>query len=147
MSLPHQRTSLQDLRAPNPRVRVHCRRRDPHTKELVYQLEVVQRRAARFVASNYHRRHIVTTILTQLQWQTLLERRAHNKVTMLYRIHRQLVAIPTIPPYIIYSNHPTRGHLLQLQQHHCCVNTNQHSFFPSVVYLWNKLPPNTVAAE
>ena len=78
---------------------------DPHTKELVDQLEMV---------------------------------------TMLYRIHRQLVAIP---PYIIYSNNPTRGYPLQLQQHHCCVNTYQHSFFPSVVNLWNKLPPNTVGAE
>ena len=55
---------------------------DPHAKELVHQLEMVQRRAARFVASNYRRRYSVTTILTQLQWQTLLERRAHNKVTI-----------------------------------------------------------------
>ena len=67
---------------------------DPHTKELTSQLEMVQRRAARFVTADYHRRHSVTLMLNQLQWQTLLQRRTHSKVTMLYRIHHQLVAIP-----------------------------------------------------
>ena len=72
---------------------------DPHTKELTSQLEMVQRRAARFVTADYRRRHSVTVLLNQLQWQTLLQRRTHSKVTMLYRIHHQLVAIPASPPY------------------------------------------------
>ena len=115
---------------------------DPHTIELTNQLEMVQRRAARFVTADYRRRHSVTVLLNQLQWQTLLQRRTHSKVTMLYRIHHQLVAIPAGPPYIIYSNTTTRGHL-QLQQHHCRINSYQHSFFPSVVNLWNQLPSDT----
>ena len=82
----------------------------------------------------------------QLQWQTLLQRRTHSKVTMLYRIHHQLVAIPATPPYIIYSSTSNRGHHLQLQQHHCRINSYQHSFFPSVVKLWNQLPSDTVGA-
>ncbi len=106
---------------------------DPHTIELTNQLEMVQSRAARFVTADYRRRHSVTLLLNQFQWQTLLQRRTHSKVTMLYRIHHQLVAIPAGPPYIIYSNTTTRGHHLQLQQHHCCINSYQHSFSPSVV--------------
>ena len=119
---------------------------DPHTKELTSQLEMVQRRAARFVTADYHRRHSVTVLLNQLQWQTLLQRRTHSKVTMVYRIHHQLVAIPASPPYIIYSSTTNRGHHLQLQQHHCRINSYQHSFFPSVVNLWNQLPSDTVGA-
>ena len=119
---------------------------DPHTKELTSQLEMVQRRAARFVTADYRRRHSVTLMLNQLQWQTLLQRRTHSKVTMLYRIHHQLVAIPATPPYIIYSSTSNRGHHLQLQQHHCRINSYQHSFFPSVVNLWNQLPSDTVGA-
>ena len=92
---------------------------DPHTKELTSQLEMVQRRATRFVTADYRRRHSVTLMLNQLQWQTLLQRRTHSKVTMLYRIHHELVAIPATPPYIIYSSTSNRGHHLQLQQHHC----------------------------
>ena len=74
---------------------------DPHTKELTSQHEMVQRRAAICVTADYRRRHSVTLLLNQLQWQTLLQRRTHSKVTMLYRIHHQLVAIPASPPYII----------------------------------------------
>ena len=88
----------------------------------------------------------VTLLLNQLQWQTLLQRRTHSKVTMLYRIHHQLVAIPASPPYIIYSSTTNRGHHLQLQQHHFPINSYQHSFFPSVVNLWNQLPSDTVGA-
>ena len=114
---------------------------DPHTIELTNQLEVVQRRAARFVTADYRRRQSVTVLLNQLQWQTLLQLRTHSNVTMLYRIHHQLG-----PPYIIYSNTTTRGHHLQLQQHHCRIISYQHSFFPSVVNLWNQLPSDTVGA-
>ena len=105
---------------------------------------MVQRRAARCVTADYRRRHSVTVMLNQLQWQTLLQRRTHSKVTMLYRIHHQLVAIPATPPYIIYSSTSNRGHHLQLQQHHCRINSYQHSFFPGVVNLWNQLPSDTV---
>ena len=108
---------------------------------------MIQRRAARFVTSTYSRRSSVTALLTQLHWQTLHDRRAHSKVTMLYRIHHQLVSIPATPPYLIYTNHPTRGHRLMLQQHHCRIDSYKYSFFPSVVNLWNKLPSNTVEAE
>ena len=119
---------------------------DPHTIELTNQLEMVQRRAARFVTADYRRRHSVTLLLNQLQWQTLLQRRTHSEVTMLYRIHHQIVAIPAGPLYIIYSNNTTCGHHLQLQQHHCRINPYQHSFFPSVVNMWNQLPSDTVGA-
>ena len=67
---------------------------EPHNNELTTQLEMVQRTAARFVTADYRRRHSITLILNQLQWQTLLERRTHSKVTMLYRIHHHLVSIP-----------------------------------------------------
>ena len=39
---------------------------DPHTKELTSQLEMVQRRAARFVTADYRRRHSVTLMLRPL---------------------------------------------------------------------------------
>ena len=55
---------------------------DPHTKDLVNQLEMVQRRAARFVKSDYDQRHSVTEMLRELDWKMLQERRAHSKVIM-----------------------------------------------------------------
>ena len=139
-----QRTSLYFKTYVRPILEYASTVWEPHTKELITQLEMVQRRAARFVTADYRRRHSVILLLNQLQWQTLIQRRTHSKVTMLYRIHHQVVAIPAGPPYIIYSNSTTSGHHLQFQQHHFRINSYQHSFFPSVVNLWNQLPPDTV---
>ncbi|XP_072032894.1 uncharacterized protein [Amphiura filiformis] len=107
---------------------------------------MVQRRAARFVESDYHPRHSVTQMLENLQWQSLNERRAHNKVTMLYRIVHGLVAIPSGPPYFIPATNTTRGHHLQFRQQHCRIQSYQFSFFPSVICLWNTLPASVVSS-
>ena len=113
---------------------------DPHTIELTSQIEMVQRRAARFVTSDYGQQSSVTTMLQKLKWQTLSERRAHSKVIMLYRIMNGLVAIPAAQPYQYSSSGRTRGHHLQLRQQNCRISVYQHSYFPSVVCLWNVLP-------
>ena len=68
----------------------------------------------------------------------------HEALALGRSIHHQLVAIPAGPPYIIYSSTTNRGHHMQLQQHHCRINSYQHSFVPSVVNLWNQLPSDTV---
>ena len=122
---------------------------DPHSKDLVNRIDMVQRRAARFVKADYNQRHSVTKMLQELQWKTLCERRAHNKVIMLYRIVHGLVAIPSGPPFFYPSSGLTRGHstCMQFRQQHCRIIAYQQSFFPSVVSLWNQLPATVVSAE
>ena len=73
---------------------------DPHTKDLISHIEMVQRRAARFVKADYSQQSSVALMLQSLQWQPLQERRAHIKVIMLYRIINGLVAIPAAPPFL-----------------------------------------------
>ena len=51
----------------NPRICLN-----PSTDLLATQIDMVQRRAARFVQSDYRRRHSVTAMLQQLNWQTIL---------------------------------------------------------------------------
>ena len=101
---------------------------DPHHTDLSDQVDMVQRRAARFVKADFHQRHSVTKMLEDLKRQTLRERRAQNKATMVYRIVNGLVAIPCGPPYFI----PSRSGFLQ---HHTAgyLYTNTHSYqAPSV---------------
>ena len=62
------------------------------------------------------RKHVYTWLLNQFQWQTLIQRRTHSDVT-----------IPAGPPYIIISNTTTRGHHLQLEQHHCRIASTSTS--------------------
>ena len=121
---------------------------DPHTKDLIAQIDMVQRRAARFVMADYNQQSSVTQMLQSLQWQTLYERRAHSKIIMLYRIVHGLVAIPAAPPYLFHpSSDQTRGHNQQFQQQHCRVLSYQHSFFPSTICIWNSLPITVVSAQ
>jgi hypothetical protein len=63
---------------------------DPHNKNLIHDLEMVQRRAARYVTGNYSRASrepgSMTAILEQLKWQSLEERRQHQRLVMLFKI-------------------------------------------------------------
>ena len=70
---------------------------DPHTQRNVTKLEMVQRRAARFVKGDYERTSSVTSMLTDLHWNTLQERRMQVKSAMLNRIVHNLVATPATP--------------------------------------------------
>ena len=80
---------------------------DPFTDANIRKLEMVQRRSARMVCSDYRRTSSVSSMSQQLQWPTLQERRAQAKVTMMYRIVYQLVDVPTTYPIPISS---IRGH-------------------------------------
>ena len=49
---------------------------NPHTKVRISQIEQVQRRAARWTASNFDRQSSVTEMVKQLGWRSLEQRRA-----------------------------------------------------------------------
>ncbi len=110
---------------------------DPFTDANIRKLEMVQRRSARMVYSDYRRTTSVTPMLHQLQWSTLQVRRAQMKVTIMYRIVHNLVDVPTT--YLIPIS-SARGHgtcyLVPFARTECY----QKSFFPDTIRLWNRLP-------
>ena len=120
---------------------------DSDVKDQIASIERIQRRAARFVKADFNYRHSVSEMLYQLQWPSLQERRAHTKMTFMYRIVHNLVSIPVQPPYLFPSTISNRGHQYRFSQQHCRIQAYQHSFFPSAVRLWNSLPPAVVAAQ
>ena len=69
---------------------------DPYTKFNINKLKKCQRRAARFVNGDSSRESSVTSMLKELKWPTLLQRRTNAKMVMMYRIvHHHLMAIPS----------------------------------------------------
>ncbi len=76
-----------------------CTMWDPYTQTQIHQVEIVQRRAARFATKIYHNTSSVTDMLADLKWETLQERRSKFRVLMMYKIVHCLVAIP-ITPYL-----------------------------------------------
>ena len=59
---------------------------DPYYNSDIYKLEKVQRRAARWVLSNYSRDTSVTSLLLSLNWLTLQQRRWSSRLTLFYKI-------------------------------------------------------------
>ena len=70
---------------------------DPHTQKDIDELEKVNRRAARVVnKKSYWERDVSPTELLQdLGWGTLAERRKEQRLTMMYKIKNNLVAVPS----------------------------------------------------
>ena len=116
----------------------------PHQKELIKSLEMVQRRAARYVLRAYDRKDSVTDMLKTLKWETLEERRLKARAVMGYRIIHELVKIPS--KQFIPTTVNTRGHTGRFQQISARTNYYKHTFFPSFIPIWNALPPTVASA-
>ena len=58
----------------------------PYTAENINKLEGVQRRSARFVCNKYSRKESVTSMLDDLEWPPLQQRRAESRLALFHRI-------------------------------------------------------------
>jgi len=70
-------------------------------------LEKINRRAARFVTSTYHRTSSVSNMIKQLGWQDLETRRQNFHLSLLFKIIHNQTCIPLTditPPTIITSS-------------------------------------------
>ena len=119
---------------------------NPAKKDTINKIEAVQRRAARFATRDYQRTSSVTSMLRQLQWQSLQSRRETAQVTMMYRIVYHLVDIPA-DQYLHLSSLRTRGHQLRFLAPHTRTTVYRTAFFPQAIRLWNQLPACVVGAN
>jgi hypothetical protein len=65
----------------------------PHTKDAISKKEMVQRRAARYLINRHRNTSSVTSMLGDLEWDTLETRRKKTELTMTYKIINNLIAI------------------------------------------------------
>lgn len=118
---------------------------DPYNKNDIQRVEMVQRRAARYVTNRYRNRSSVGDMLDSLQWETLEHRRQTARLCMLFKIDRQLVAIDRqrmIPPRKLTR----KMHPKSFQVPSCSSDYRKWSFFPRTIRDWNNLPPDIVQA-
>ena len=76
-----------------PHVEYCCTVWDPFTGKNINKLEMVQRRAARYVTYNYDYKSSVSSMLNQLGWRILEKRRRDARLSMFYKIENSLVSI------------------------------------------------------
>ena len=116
---------------------------DPHTKTNIDAVEMVQRRAARYVMRDFRRTSSVAEMLKNLQWNTLQQRRLQAKATLMFKIWKDLVALRKPPTSLNETS--TRGNIVKLQVPYCRTDIHKASFYPSAIYLWNEIPLRTTA--
>ena len=124
---------------------------DPHQANHRVELELVQRRSARFVTGNHARVHGNTEKnLNLLDWPLLETRRARAKLQILHKaIKAKSLEIPTtdlawkIPPRSTRSN----MNRLNFPVPRSNVDSHLHSFFPNTIRLWNALPEQAQAIQ
>jgi len=112
----------------------------PYTKSKIHQVEMVQRRTARWVTNDYSPLSSVTAMQEVLGWRSLEHRRLDCRLIMFYKIYHNLVAI-RLPSYIQTPQRLSRHmHPLSLRQIQVSSDYHKYSFFPHSVVLWNNLP-------
>ena len=118
---------------------------DPHQKKYIKQLEMVQRRAARYVTGRFHNTSSVTEMLSNLKWEPLGVRRQKARLAMLLKIQLSLVAV-TLPALMVRPPRPRPGYPHHYLIPSCRTDAFKNSFFPRTITQWNALPP-TIACQ
>ena len=113
---------------------------DPYTGENIHKLEMVQRRAARYVCNNYIQMASVTGMLQKLGWRSLEQRRADIRLVFLFKSISGLVAVD-LSDQLVRQTRPSRH--CNSMAYHIPVETKtytQKSFLPRTLNQWNRLP-------
>ena len=109
-----------------------------YTKTNRDKIEIVQKRAARFVQSDYNRDHSVTQMMTEMGWVSLRERRARTKATTIFKAKKGLIDIHFDFPTTLSSLRSAQNHFIHFA--HTSTDIYRSSFYPSALRLWNSLP-------
>jgi hypothetical protein len=115
-------------------------------KKKIKSIEQVQKRAARFVHSNYRHRTsgCVTNIVKSLKWENLEDRRKSTRLSMLFKIQHELIDTDR-QQYLMPNDNRTRGKNCFYQER-SKTDIYRQSFFPKTIRDCNKLPANTTSA-
>ena len=122
---------------------------DPHLSKHKYNLEKTQRKAARWICSDYGRQSSVTRMLEQLSIEPLEDRRRASRLTFLYKILNDRVALSPSDLGLVYNSRATRG--LATQQKlivpYCATTELKNHFAARTIPEWNRLPQATTSAD
>ena len=117
----------------------------PHTQSQIDQIEAVQRRSARWIKHDYGQTSSVTNMLHSLNLRRLDLRRIDTRLSLMYKITHNLVAIPIEGFIIPATRHSRLSHNLAYRLISAQTDYYKYSYFPRTVFHWNKLPPDIVS--
>ena len=112
---------------------------------------MVQRRAVHFITNAYDRYASITTIISQLQLESLKERRYKACIILVYKIINRLVCIQPEPYFNIQTPEITYPQCSRPQHYiptsFARTDYLKFSFFYRSIVLWNSLPDNIFSGD
>ena len=120
---------------------------DPHQKGHKNQLEMVQRKAARWICNDYGRHSSVKQMLQKLNLEPLEERRRVARLVLMYKILNQEIAVPPEDLGLQRNPRATRGNYTQDKLIVPRTQTNElkHHFVARTIPDWNRLPESVTS--
>lgn len=121
---------------------------DPATKTDIDRLERIQRKAARFITSNYKSTSSVTEMLSACGLEPLAVRRKIARLKFLFLIYHGQVKINRDTYLRNITNRSARlNHSKALQSYLPRIDVFKYSFFANTINDWNKLPEHIVSHD
>ena len=117
----------------------------PHVATQIDAIEMVQRRAARFVKGNYQWTASVTEMLNSLNWDSLRARRENSSLGLFERFN--LTCNSKLIANICKPNLKARGchvHSNSLIEINARTDIYYWSFFLRTIRQWNNLPKDSI---
>ena len=117
----------------------------PTLQKRYFNLERVQRKAARFCLQTFNKTASVTDMLFDLKWDTLETRRKKKRLTLMYKLSHNLVDINTEEHLIPKREKRTRNsHGFKYRMPKVSKDVFKFSFFPRSITEWNSLATDLV---
>jgi hypothetical protein len=116
-----------------PKLEYSCSIWVPRTSESIRKIEMVQRRAARYICNRYHNTSSVSDMLNIINLPSLAERRLRTRLVMMYKAAFHLVAVPSDILIVLLDTRTRKYHPLAYRQIHTSKDTYRHSFFPYTI--------------
>ena len=110
----------------------------------IFELEKIQRRAARYVVNNYDFTNSVTEMIERLGWESLEDRRTKSRLCLFFKIMSEQICIPRneiIPSDNLYTTRSS--HHRNVITPYARTDVYKYSFFPFTCQKWNNLPSTT----
>lgn len=117
----------------------------PHTLKDIIQLEMIQRKATRFIFNKYKRTGSPSALMTENKIFPLLSRRKFHRIKFLHNMltgNLNVNDLPYLRPIITRQTGHTRPHTLNLI--FAKTKALKNSFFPKTIEDWNRLPDSVI---
>jgi hypothetical protein len=130
-----------------PSLEYACSVWDPHLKSDINKIEMVQRRAARYLTNRQRNTSSVGDMLQHLEWRSLEDRRKDARLVMMYKISHDKAAVSKSDRLSPPLRHSRNMHSRSYQVLLCRTQQRKASFFHRTTVDWNRLPQTAVLSD